>query len=169
MKDSRPAHGGGSSSGEPLSENLVVERLRSLVKVQRHGVRYLSVQDIVADAEIIDAGIAEIERLRMHEIANRARFEEVERLRAAQSWRPIETANASELFAKSMWVLIHTSDGRVTEGLPHFTDDNGYFWVASRGNNCAGTGGTRKYLRDTVTHWMPLPDGPSPDSASESR
>jgi hypothetical protein len=74
-------------------------------------------------------------------------------------WRPIETANTSQLFASSTWVLVATTEGRVTEAMPLYVDGGGYIWIAARGDNLKGnTGGD--YLRHSATHWMPLPSPP---------
>lgn len=77
-------------------------------------------------------------------------------------WQPIETFDFDQGFAASRTVFIHTSDGRVTEGRPFITGPTRRFWVCARGSNA----GDPRYklelspLRDTVTHWMPMPEAP---------
>ena len=74
------------------------------------------------------------------------------------NWQPIETAKPSERFAHSTWVLVSTSDGRVTEATPYYMDGIYYIWACARGDNCRGAeDGRENMLRHTVTHWMPLP------------
>jgi hypothetical protein len=80
-------------------------------------------------------------------------------------WQLIETADTSHLFATSTWVLVATDDGRVTEGYPLYTGPNEYIWIAARGNNLRGNENSRStYLRDSPTHWMPLPAHPTTGS-----
>lgn len=76
-------------------------------------------------------------------------------------WQPINTADTSKLFATNTWVLVATDDGRVTEAYPLYTGPDEYIWVAARGNNLRGNENSRSvYLRDSPTHWMPLPSHP---------
>lgn len=82
-------------------------------------------------------------------------------------WQPVTTADINQLFASSTWVLIHTSDGRVTEGIPVFMDGSKWCWVAGRGNNCIGS--EPSMLIDRVTHWMPRPQPPPTQKASALR
>jgi hypothetical protein len=76
-------------------------------------------------------------------------------------WQPIDTADVSQLFATSTWVLIATSEGVVTEAMPYYFDGGGYIWMTARGPNCRGTDDERgQMLPTTVSHWMPLPQHP---------
>lgn len=74
-------------------------------------------------------------------------------------WRPIETFDFEKGFAESRWVLVHTSDGRVTEGQPFIMDGNKRLWICARGSNAHDPRyvPSPSCLRDNVTHWMPQP------------
>lgn len=75
-------------------------------------------------------------------------------------WRPIGTADTEALFATSTWVLVAVDDGRVTEAYPLYVGADEFIWVTARGNNLKGKGCCSGYLRDSPTHWMPLPAPP---------
>lgn len=77
-------------------------------------------------------------------------------------WQPIETFDFVQGFAATRWVLVHTSDGRVTEGLPFIFDGDKRGWMCACGNNAHDPRyiPSPSLLRDTVTHWMPKPAPP---------
>lgn len=84
-------------------------------------------------------------------------------------WQPIETADVSRLFSRSVWSLVHTSDGRITLGMPYFNGPESYIWMTTSGSNCKGRGEPgASYLRDSVTHWMPLPLPPGKEKPKSS-
>lgn len=77
-------------------------------------------------------------------------------------WQPIDTANVSQLFASSQWVLVATDRGRVELAIPFYFDAGGYFWLTLRGSNLRGNDNERsQYLRESPTHWMSIPSHPS--------
>lgn len=77
-------------------------------------------------------------------------------------WQSVETFDFVDGFANSQWVLVHTSDGRVTEGLPMVIDGGKRLWLCACGNNAFDPRFKPSpcLLRDSVTHWMPKPEPP---------
>lgn len=76
----------------------------------------------------------------------------------SDEWLPIASADVSQMFASSKWVLIQRDDGFVTEAVPHFFGPDAYIWIAARGDNCRGSNDERsQMLRHSVTHWRHLP------------
>ena len=87
----------------------------------------------------------------------------------AGAWRPVETAQLHAMFARSEWVMIATDLGRVTEGMPFFSDAGLCFWIAARGGNCSDPRYPHSMLREAVTHWQPRPMHPHIPSGADGR
>lgn len=77
------------------------------------------------------------------------------------AWQAVETTNPHAMFGRSEWVLIATDKGRVTEGMPFYTDTGQLIWIAARGNNCADPRQPTDMLHETVTHVLPIPAHPN--------
>lgn len=87
-------------------------------------------------------------------------------------WLDIATLTSSDtsaMFARTEWVLVATSDGRVTEATPFYGDNALFIWICARGSNCSHPGREPEpnYLRSHVTHYQPLPAPPA--SQTEER
>lgn len=87
---------------------------------------------------------------------------------AGEDWRPIETSDFNAIWLSGEMVLVHTVAGLTTTAKALNIADDTRIWVGL-GDNLSDPRWPSKYLRDTVTHWMPLPPPPKTLSGPDQK